>query len=400
MADFTIAEVKEDLNGILHSTSTAKVINLNALLYRAARNVLTKVDPPSTIRIAQITNAVHDDIYDYAAPSDLKGSKIIDIRPQVKRTEADSFSQRGIKDFAKYLADGEFSIREDSGNKTLRIAVDISPSPVTLNEMDSLTANGTWAAADSGNNLTLDTLDYVLGSGCLNFDATGATVSVSIQVSDMTAVDLSTHDEKSQLFVWVYIPDKSIVSSVTLLWGNDLTTNYWSATATTPHDATAIKTGWNLFRFNWNGATETGTVAPATIDSLKITITQSAATVETDYRVDRIVSTVGKIYEIEYYSEFLFRSSAGTFQQKTSDNSDIINLDEDGYNLYINECGFLIAQQVKGANGVSDLNFFREELYGTGFQKQGLYEKFKTDHPSQAIRMISSYYKIGLYRRN
>jgi len=400
---FTIADAKNDLTGIVHSTSLDKVKNMDSLFYRAARNLLAKVDPPETIRTAQITNAVHDDVYDYAVPSDLKGNKVIDISPQVNRTEADSFSQRGIKWFAKYLETNTFSIRHDNGNKTLRMAANVTPSPVTLNEMDSLADNGTWAVAGGGTNLTKDSLNYVLGSACLNFDADGLSADVSIQTADMTAVDLSDEDEIAQFFVWVYVPDPSIFSSIDLYWGNDLTANYWKASATAPHDAISVKTGWNLFRFNWNGATESGAVNAATIDSLKITINQTAATSETDYRVDRIVCSSGEIWEIEYYSEYLFRSSAGTFQERTTDDTDIVNLNDDGYNLFINECAYLIAQQVQGANGQSDRDFFREELEGilpnSVKTKLGLYEKYKVDHPSQAIKRQQSYFTPWRYRR-
>ena len=75
----TIADAKNDLEGIIHSSNLTKVVNINSLFQRAARNLLSKIDSSGTKRIAQITDAIHDEIYDYTAPTDLKGNKIIDI---------------------------------------------------------------------------------------------------------------------------------------------------------------------------------------------------------------------------------------------------------------------------------------------------------------------------------
>lgn len=399
---YTVSQLKDELTGIVHSTSLSKVTNLDVLIARAARTVLAKIDPPDTIRIAQITNAVHDDIYDYAVPSDLKGVKIIDIRPQTGRTESDSFSQRFSAYFDKYKSEGLFNVRHNNGTKTLRLSAEIDTAPTTVHNMNSLTENGTWAVAGAGTNLTLDTLNYITGSKCFNFDATGLSVSVSIQTTNMTALDLSTLDEIGEFFLWVYLPDTSIVTSVSLVWGNDLTANYWTATATTPFDYTSWQTGWNLVKFSWNGATEMGTVAPATIDSIKITITQSSTTAETDYRADYLICSAGEIYEMEYYSENLFRTSGGTWQAAIDDDTNIINLDEDDYNILVFECGVAISQQVQGANAVFDKNFFNEELFGAPIKnppKIGLYQKYRADHPSQAIKPQAIYGTPWRYKR-
>src|SRR3990167_8147776 len=153
MATFTISNVKDDLIGIVHSTTLNKITNFNSVLQRAARNLLSRIDPADTKRITQITNALYDDIYDYSAPSDLKGNKIVDIRPQINRATSDSMSQRFGKSF------------------------DLLKRLNTLHDCDSLTANGTWSVCGDGTNLTADTLDYVSGSASLNFDLTGSTTT-------------------------------------------------------------------------------------------------------------------------------------------------------------------------------------------------------------------------------
>ena len=395
----TILQVKEDLEGLIHSTSLAKVRNLNAVFQRSARNLLTKIDPADTVRMVQITNAVHDEIYDYSAPSDLKGRKIIDIRPQHSRQKSENVHQTFSRRFDLEKDDSSFQIRYNKGTKTLRLALALT-TPLLLNECDSLTANGTWAADGTGaTNLTRDTLDFMSGSASLNFDLAVSQTTGYIENSTMSQVDLTDYDEIGSIFVRVYIPDTSIITNFILRWGND-TSNYWSRTVTAPHDQSTLKTGWQILRFDWNGATETGTVAPATIDYLRLTVTYDG-TAETDLRVDKISASSGEIWEMEYYSECLFSTSGGTWQTTTTDDSDIINLDEDGINIFEYECVISIAQQLQGADGAFDYNFARNML---GLDEKGnivggLYAKYQEAHPSEAIRPRNIYFDVNLYSK-
>lgn len=402
MANFSVANLKDDLTGIGHGTNLNKVKNVYALMGRAARNVLAKVDPDMTIKIVQITNAVHNDIFDYTCPTDLKGKKVLDIRPQVKRGEKDSLSQRMLKTFDLKKRDNTFAIRFDSGEKILRLSKAVSPGQRTLHEMDSITDNGAWAVGDDAINLKRDTLDYMSGNASLNFDLDGSGTTGYIEISDMTEIDLSDEDERGTIFVRVNLPDPSIITNVILDWGND-DSNYWSRTVTSPHDKTNWNTGWNILAFLWNGADEEETVDPSAIDYLKITITYDG-TAETDILVDKISCSKGEIWEIVYYSENLFRDSDGNWIAKPTADSDIVNLDEDGYNILVNECGYLMAQQQQGEDMRADADFFRRELYGhpdhfSIVGRQGLYDKYNEDHPSQALKPIEKYWDFNTYRR-
>ena len=393
----TILQVKEDLSGMLHGSVLDEITNLNQVFQRAGRNLLGRIDPADTIRSSQISNAVHDEIYDYTCPSDLKGRKVIDIRPQHSRQLSQNPTQKFSQRFDLEKEDSTFQIRYNKGVKTLRLAMDLT-LPVTLHGMNSLTDNGTWTADGIyATNLTEDTLDYMSGSASLNFDLAAGGTEGYIENSTFEDVDLTNYDEKGSLFVRVYIPDTSIITNFILRWGND-SSNYWSRTVTAPHDQTTFKTGWQILRFDWNGATETGTVAPATIDYLRLTVTYDG-TAETDLRVDKITCSSGEIWEIEYYSECLFSTAAGVWQTTTTEDDDIVNLDEDGINIFEYECLMAIAQQIQGADAGFDFTFARQTL---GLDERGnivggLYEKYITDHPSEAIRPISKYWEWGLY---
>jgi len=385
---YTIANAREDLEGILHGTDLSKIQNLYYLMARAARNVLLKVDPPETIKITQITNALHDEIYDYTAPSDLKGNKVIDIRPQVNREAGDSFAQRFSKQFDLFKSSDTFQIRHNSGTKSLRIAKSLTAA-IVVNECESLTANGTWSAGGDASNLTLDELNYFSGSGALNFDVAASGSVGYVENSDMSQVDLSDDDEVGALWVRTYIPDTSIITNYILRWGND-SSNYWHRTVTYPHDQTSFKTGWNELKFAWNGATEIGTVDPEAIDYLRVSVTYDG-TAETDLRIDRISCSTGEIYEIEYYSDCIFRNSAGTWLTRPTAETDILNLGEDGINLWLYECALAMAQQVQGRDSVFDATYFG------GVSLQELYRRYKASNPSQALKQVEHYYSVNLY---
>lgn len=389
-----ISTVKEDLTGLLHSTTLSSVTNPSQLFSRVARTLLSKISPPETVRIGQISNAVHDDIFDYDAPDDLRNRQVIDIRPQINRGVSDSFSQRFNRTFDKYKANGTFNVRYNNQVKTLRLSESISPIPITLHGMDSLTANGTWAATADATNLTLDQLNYMSGSGALNFDLLGVATTGYIENSDFDAVDLENLENIGKLFVRVYIPDPSIITNFILSWGSS-STAFWTVTVTSPHDQSTFKTGWQILAFDWNGATKTLSPDSSAINYLKLLVTVSAATAETDLRVDKITASSGNIYEIEYYSEYLFTDSAGTLKATTDANEDYLILDDDTYNIFLYEAVLAISQQKQGADAGFDRNFAKDMLYGDGSRENlGLIHEYKVQHPDQAIRPRSYYYRF------
>lgn len=382
---------------MMKGTTLNKITNLNDLLQRAAGNLVSRVDPPDTMRIAQISNAVHNDIYDYSCPSDLKGKKVADIRPQINRGDNDQPTQRFSNPFDLEKKNNTFAISYNSGEKILRLSKAVSPSAITLHDMNSITANGTWAVGGDATNLTADSLDYISGNASMNFDFTGSATTGWIRNLDMDAKDLSDEEDIGRIWVRVYLPATSNISSITLRWGSS-SAAYWSATATSPHDATAWKTGWNIVAFDWNGATETGSPDSSAIDYLRVIITVTTAAEETDFRVDKISCSRGEIFEIVYYSECLFKTSGGTWQTTTSADSDIINLDTDGFNLYLYECAMEAFTQLQGPLSPDVIGFQRKlGLNDVGEVIGGLYAKYQRDHPSEAKKPIDQYYNPLLY---
>ena len=391
MADYTFADLKNDLTGLVGGTDLAKITNLNALIERAGRRVLTRIEPPTTKRKALIT--LYDQVYDYSLPSDDDFKRIFDLRPQVLRNLTDDFSARFSErfDLRKEIDSSILSTEWRDGTQYIRIKKSIQSKNVVLDNLD-VTTN--WSAVGDATNITSDTLNKAEGSASINFDLSGAGTTGGIENSSINETDLSEHDEQSSLFMWVFFPDSTAITSVDLRWGNSSTV-YWSRTVTAPHFGSSFVNGWNLLRFDWNGATETGTVDPAAIDYLRANITYNG-TADTDFRFDQITSRLGEVWELWYYSKFMFRTSGGQWQATISSDTDIVNLDIGARNILVYECEDEIGKQLRDDDMRDEA---REELFGVG-SKVGLYEKYRADFPSEAMKKRGVYYRVRNSRRD
>lgn len=380
---FTVSELKTELTAELHGTTLSKVSAPDNLIQRAGRQLLLDIDPRSMIRHTTIANGVYDSIYDYATPADLKGDGIIAMRPQVNVGLADNFSQRYIEEFGYKKEGNTFVVEPRSGTNVLRLSKSVGSS-ITIDSTNSLTDNGTWSAGGDAGNLTADGDNYVTGSGSLNFDLDGSGTTGYLEKTLTTAVDLSDHEDISSIFRWVYVPDSSIFTSVDFRWGSS--SAYWNKTVTAPHFGSVV-TGWNLFRFDWNGATETGSPDSSAIDYERVTITYDG-TADTDWRIDKAVSRIGEIYEILYYSNYLFQdSSTNAWQEKIASDNDLINIDYEGFNLLLYKCITMAASQISGEDAGFDYAIF-EKLYQEGISE------YQNKYKSQRNKPQSTYYRF------
>lgn len=389
---YTVSDLKNDLTGVLHGTTLNQVVGLDLLINRSARKVLSDCDPIEMVRIVPVTGPLFTGVFDYTCPDDLKGDRIIDIRPQIKRTVADRFFQTYNEPFDLTKLQltgqaGEVTIQYNTAVKSLRIVKNVLQG-LLVNTASTISDEGTWAVGGNATNLSVDTLNYVYGSGALRFDViAGANPSTAyLENSTQTAVDLTRDWEEGSEFLYFYFPVASQVISCNLRWGSS-PTDYWTQTVTTSQNSTAFQNGWNLLQFPWNGATIVGSPDKTSITYLRATVTYDG-TVNYNYRLNDIVSQLGAIYEIEYYSKFMFRdSSTGVFQENVTDDSNIINLDTDSYNILFNQVAFLVAQQVQTSNSPYDASFFQKEYDES-------VARYVAKIKSQVLKPQSTYYEM------
>lgn len=387
-----IGNVREHITGMLHGGTLSKVRNFEAACERAANVVLTNLDPIETERTTTLSQVIHDDLNNYSLPSDFK--KIIDLFPQADRSKLDSGQRVYAERFEleKLLKNRQLTIEGSEGSKFLRVNWKINPS-LTYHSMNSLTSNGSWSVVGSATGLKANTQIKYSGSGSIEFDlvATGD----GIQNTTATALDLTTEDELADVIIPIYFGSVSALTSITAIWGNDLTANYWTGVAqTTQADGTAFRTGWNLIKIPWSTATETGTVTPATIDSFKLTIAATGAI--SNIRVDNILFSLGTAFDIKYYSKSLFKSSAGTYLTRPTSDDDTVIGDGDLNNIFLYELLKICAHQIEGEDSGFDINFANQQLNGDQgsqdpIQRMGLYAKYRSEYPSMSKKAITSW---------
>lgn len=381
---YTQAELQAIVNGMVHS-KFAECESPQVVMNRAVRFVMGDQDIRSTKRSATLSPFLSAFQYDYTAPADLKGEKIIDIRKQVNRSPFERFSLVDTEEFDRKKAITRYrvAVRDENFSKILRIDGVEGNVQIMLNSLDSLIGNGTWALSGDATNLTLDTTEFV-ENAAFNFDTNSGGTTAILSTSNMTQVDLSTYDQQGAIFMWAYVPDSVDLTKLTnfiLRWGND-SSNYWSKTITTNNEGQSFHLGWNLLRFDWSTATQTGTVASATIDYLHFTVTKSGTlAADTDWRIDQILFRVGKNYDTVYYSKYGWQTAAGVYAEESTGATDLLVADTDEIEMIAFKCAEFASQELK-------------ELDEVGYF-QGQYEnaknKYQKRNPSEALKKSRNY---------
>lgn len=395
----SISTLKNRLIPKLHGASLAKIQDsFYDKLHEASTIVLARLDPPDTIQRARIDNAIYDKVYNYTAPSDIKGeSKIIDIRPIGPRSTRDEQTQTYGKEFDIRKRYNSATIETIAGVKTLRISKALRPSTLLF---DPNAVDTTVTTGGDVTDLTADNLDYVSGNASLSFGLSGVTGAGTIEINLSQSFDLSLLENIGALFTWLKFPTAARFTSYELRWGSD-SSNYWSKTATVPQGRSAVDSAaWNLMPFVWSSASKTGTPEASAIAYLKVTITYTTGTALTFVKLDSIVAALGEAYECVYYSEYIYKTLAtGVLKEIATLDSDIITLDPAATQILLLELHRTLAPELKGEHMAADLKNINYMLEGEGNVHTdkgfvGLYRQYESQHPSQALIAETTYYEF------
>lgn len=385
---YSVADLKNDTTAELHGTTSNQIQNFNGAINRAARTLLLDIDPQETKRQVEFVNPIFNSVYDYPIAADVKGNKIIDIYPQVQRIPQDIWTQAYNQafDVAKqniFSMANMFTINFNTSLKTIRINAPFLNPPVIINQADSITDNGTWSTAGNASNLTVNNTNFAQGAGSLQFDT--LTGDNTVENSTMAAVNLSEVLNQSSLFVWVYVPTGASLVQVELQWGSSPTDTY-EVTVTQSQQGTAFVNGWNLCQFVWSGATINGSPNPSAIDYVRVTLTTTADM--TACKVNGVDSILGTILNYSYYSKYLFRSaSTGAYQETVLDDSDLINLDTESFNLLTYQVLYLVTQQQQGLDASFYDGAWAKQQYDAGVIR------YKSMYKSELQKPQSVYYQ-------
>ena len=191
-------------------------------------------------------------------------------------------------------------------------------------------------------------------------------------------------------FYWVYLPTASGITSLTLRWGSDYTANYYTYTATTTQQGVAFQNGWNLIAVPWVSATKVGSPVVTTYNSVQLIVNYNSVA-QTGLKFCNLTSNTGYIFEIQYYSKYLFRNaSTNAFQETLADSTDngkILNLDTESYNLFLFKAAFFVAQSLQGSDASYDADYFQTEYINA-------LKRYKMLNPSEAMLKGEYYYTM------
>ena len=138
---YSITTLINDIIGVTHGTTVYKIPNLYGVFNRSARQLLLDVDPKETQRIVQLSQ-VFNNVYDYPIPADVKGDRLIDIRPQAGRKPSDIFQQGYAQSFdanKSLNVSNAIYTQWNTGVKSLRIEAPTLTSPITLCDTSTTT---------------------------------------------------------------------------------------------------------------------------------------------------------------------------------------------------------------------------------------------------------------------
>jgi len=384
---YNILNLKNDLTGVLHGTTTNQIQNLDGVINRAARKLLLDLDPQETKRTVEFVAPIFNTVFDYPIADDVKGNKIIDIFPQVQRIPQDIWLQSYNQafDVAKqnvFSHTNMFTMNFNTGLKTLRINAPFLNPPVILNQIEGIQLNGTWATGGTATDLKVNNTNFAQGTGSLQFNTT--TGVGYIENSTMNAINLSEVENQSYLFTWVYVPTGTNLTSVNLRWGSSAS-DYWTLSTTQTQQGTAFVNGWNLCQFVWSNASTVGTPDSSSISYARVSLTMTGT--NTGCLVNGLNSILGTVLSYSYYSKFMFRNHlTGAFQETVTDDANLINLDTESYNLLFNLVAYFAAQQQQGVDSSYDGQMFKQEY------ENGLI-RYKSMYKSEVQKPQSSYYQ-------
>ncbi len=131
----------------------------------------------------------------------------------------------------------------------------IMPSQTDFPHMDIIALDSTDGLTYTGTNASNITAER----DAIRFDMTASGVGSTGLETTTDAVDLTVYENAGIFIFEVEIPDIEDVTTVTLRFGEDLTTDYWLGTVSQDVNGNPLSEGVNTIKIKWSDLTEVGT---------------------------------------------------------------------------------------------------------------------------------------------
>ena len=390
----------------MRGTSIRQLNDFYGTAASAASRMLGRIDTHETIRIQTMASPFFDNVNDYSLVSDFKRG--IDLRPQANRINQPGLSlynETSPRQFLLRLDQNSFSIKWNNMVMSLRAQRLLGGNVNTINSFDSLTGAGSWVANVDASGLYAETLNFVEGNGSMGFNLSGATGLANVENSTAPVTDLSAFLYNDSSFLYFYIPVgfSSLFTSFSLIRGSSASA-YKQSSATTKADGTAFTDGWNFIRFDWNSASTVGSPDNTKNTYRKFSIVYTAGVAINGCLLDNWTDSLGELYEIEYYSQYLFRDTTGAWKMAPTVDTDLINVGTLSYEILKAEIMLDITRQIRtGVLRQEEITDWMQMLNGqpqTRYVKDppfhGLYADYLKSFPSSAIVTVTKTYEFDI----
>jgi hypothetical protein len=374
---YTYSQVKSDLNARIKG-KIGILIDSRSTINQGVRQTISDIDLLTSRRKARLTPNLFTGIYEYAAPTDLKGYGIITIQNQTFE-KSRYWNLVPYEQFLRRQDQNTIAVSDHDGLRKILLKTVVQDEKITIGNFNSTIG---WTAFGDAENIDEDKTDFITRNASLSFDISnvGGTTA-GVENSAIGLFDITEYLKgNGTVTVWVKITSTTGLTNYIMRVGSD-SSNYYQVTTTTQSDGTAFVTGWNLLKFDLTSLTETGTVVDTACVYSALYMTKAGTKVsETGYKFDDMVLHRGEISNIYYYSGYGWQTSTGTYIRNSTADSDYLNAGEEEYELMLCKCTELAADEVD-EDKVSD-------------KQQTMYEKLKKTYeltnPSESLVMTST----------
>jgi len=377
MPIYTQSILQSDINSKIKG-KIGIISDPQSIINSGVRQVLADLDLLTTRRRTRLTPNLFSGVFEYAAPTDLKGYSIITIQNQTFEKSKDW----GLVPYEQFLRRQDrntIAVSDYDGIRKILLNTTINDSKNTIGSFDSTTG---WTAVGDAINIDEDRDNFITRNASLSFDlSSNAGTTAGVESSTIGSFDLTEYLKgNGTATVWVYIPSITGLTNYILKLGSS-SGNYYQKTITTQSDGTAFVTGWNLLKFDMTSLTTVGTPVDTAIIYSALYMTKDITKIsETGYKFDDLVIHRGEINNIYYYSGYGWQSSAGTYKVNSTLPTDILNAGEEEYELILAKCTELCADDCD-EDKVSQK---QEKRY------EQLKKIYKANNPSESLTMIST----------
>ncbi len=399
MSQYTVYDLEVDVTAKIHG---GDIDDLPRALDEGRRRMLRNIKPPEMVRSAYMEQALYDQVNKYAVPEDIKYDNIVEVHMLSAYRTVDTQQHplelvyRRQFDQKRRNARNVINITNENGVKYAQIYHPRGLKEcqhLLVNEVDSLTKNGTWNVGGNVVNLRLDQLNHITGKASLKFDINDSATTGFIQNVTMNAIDIEKYLNTGAAFAWLSIPIPTEFVSVKLTLGSnpsDLTTDIYYSTVNQPHDNNQFINAWNLLKYMMNDMQSVGNPDPKAINCVRLDFVTTGKPIA-NCNLDNIVIRRGVVYYMLYNSQYcLIDPLTRAWKQRTTSNADIIPLEEDSYSILMLETALAVQQNLYANNfgAATDVSSIKEELFDA-------YTQYRLYHTDETLQPTESSYTLG-----